>query len=125
MFTRTSSRMGVRFASGNVYYMNRTFTARHLQSVAGPLSTGFIAPMRFASHAFTASPSGILPVGGNTLSVASLLAEPVGCGRAARLEIMQVLCGLDMVPTSVLKDCFVCASEDAQTASDATAPQAP
>jgi hypothetical protein len=49
MFARTCPRMGMRFASGNVYYMNRTFTARHLQCVGSPLWTGFITPMRFAS----------------------------------------------------------------------------
>uniref|UniRef100_A0A7S1KZB6 Uncharacterized protein n=1 Tax=Neobodo designis TaxID=312471 RepID=A0A7S1KZB6_NEODS len=49
MFARSCPRMGVRFASGNVFYMNKTFSARHLQSVASPLSTGFITPARFAS----------------------------------------------------------------------------
>ena len=49
MFARSCPRMGVRFASGNVFYMNKTFSARHLQSVASPLSTGFITPMRFNS----------------------------------------------------------------------------
>jgi hypothetical protein len=51
MFARTGPRMGVRFASGNVFYMNRTFTMRHLQSVASPLSHGFITPLRFSSTA--------------------------------------------------------------------------
>ena len=49
MFARSCPRMGVRFASGNVFYMNKTFSARHLQSVASPLSTGFITPVRFTS----------------------------------------------------------------------------
>ena len=50
MFARSCPRMGVRFASGNVFYMNKTFSARHLQSVASPLSTGVITPMRFSSR---------------------------------------------------------------------------
>jgi hypothetical protein len=49
MFARTSARMGSRFASGNVYYMGRTFTSRHLHSVASPLSTGFVSSLRFSS----------------------------------------------------------------------------
>ena len=47
MFARSCPRMGVRFASGNVFYMNQTFSARHLQCVSSPLSTGFISPARF------------------------------------------------------------------------------
>jgi hypothetical protein len=49
MFARTCPRMGMRFASGNVYYMNRTFTARHLQCVGSPLAAGFVSPMRMMS----------------------------------------------------------------------------
>jgi hypothetical protein len=129
MFARTCPRMGVRFASGNVYYMNRTFTARHLQCVSSPLYTGFITPMRFHSSSnglnATFAPSGaVTPFGSSALVEASLLAEPVGCNRTARQEIMKVLGGYSTVPTCVLKDCFVCASVDAQTATDAIAPPA-
>ena len=114
MLGRSCGRAGVRFASGNVFYMNRTFTAHHLRCVASPLSTGFISPMRFSSTSsfVFAAPNGIVPFGGNSL-VETALDEPIGSSRAARQEIMRVLGGMDMVPTSVLKDCFVCASQDA------------
>lgn len=47
MFARSGPRMGMRFASGNVFYMNRMYTSHHLRSVASPLTTGFISPVRF------------------------------------------------------------------------------
>ena len=111
MFTRSCPRMGVRFASGNVHYMNRTFTARHLQCVASPLYSGFITPMRFAStSSLFAAPSGIVAFGGNSLVASSLLEEPIGTSRSARRDIMQILTGFDMVPTNVFMYRFVCAS---------------
>ena len=65
MFARSCPRMGVRFASGNVFYMNQTFSARHLQCVSSPLSTGFISPARFMGTSVTAAGcSGLLPLGG-------------------------------------------------------------
>ena len=119
MFARSCPRMGVRFASGNVFYMNKTFSARHLQSVASPLSTGFITPVRFGSTSaatVAGAPSSLTGFGANSLVETSLLDEPIGTGRQARQDIAKAFVGLDMVPMSVLKDCFVCAPRDAQTA---------
>lgn len=118
MFARSCPRMGVRFASGNVFYMNKTFSARHLQSVASPLSTGFITPARFSSTTalFAGAPSALTGFGGDSLVETSRLDEPIGLSRQARQDIAKALVGLDMVPTSVLKDCFVCAPRDDQTA---------
>ena len=111
MFARSCGRGGVRFASGNVFYMNRTFTARHLQCVSSPLSTGFISAARFSTSAVFASSNGVVS-GCSSMVESTKLAEPVGSSRSARAEIMKILGGFDMVPTSVLKDCFVCASQD-------------
>ncbi len=47
MFARSCPRMGMRFASGNVFYMNRMYSARHLNGVGSPLSMGFVTPLRF------------------------------------------------------------------------------
>lgn len=115
MFARNcSARMGTRFASGNVFYMNRTFSARHMNSVASPLGCGFVTPVRlFSSSQLTAATYGIQAFGGNSLvDGVNLLDEPVGSSRRARNEVMKILTGFDMVPMSVLKDCFVCASQD-------------
>jgi hypothetical protein len=48
MFARTSTRTGVRFASGNVFYMGRTFTARHMVAVFSPLSAGHVTSLRLS-----------------------------------------------------------------------------
>jgi len=116
MLARSSSRTGVRFASGNVFYMNMTFSARHLQCVASPLSTGFVTPARYSSSSASvvaAAPSALTGVSGSSLAENTLLDEPIGCSRQARLDIARALVGLDAMPMSVLKDCFVCASQDA------------
>jgi hypothetical protein len=55
MFHRSCPRMGMRFASGNVYYMNQMFSARHLASVASPLGSGFISPAHFSGLTGTGS----------------------------------------------------------------------
>ena len=115
MFARSAPRTGVRFASGNVFYMNQTFSARHLQCVASPLSTGFVTPLRFSSTSASivaVAPSALTGVSGSSLVEGTSLAEPIGCSRQARLDIARALVGLDAMPMSVLKDCFVCASQD-------------
>jgi hypothetical protein len=114
MFARSAGRSGVRFASGNVFYMNQTFTARHLQCVASPLSTGFLTTARFSSTAalIAGAPSALTGFAGSSLVELSLLDEPIGSSRQARQDLARAMIGLDMVPTSVLKDCFVCASQD-------------
>jgi hypothetical protein len=48
MFARTSTRTGVRFASGNVFYMGRTLTARHMTAVSSPLSAGYVTSLRLS-----------------------------------------------------------------------------
>jgi hypothetical protein len=48
MFARTSTRTGVRFASGNVFYMGRTLTARHMAAVSSPLSAGYVTSLRLS-----------------------------------------------------------------------------
>jgi hypothetical protein len=79
MFARTGPRMGVRFASGNVFYMNRTFTTRHLQSVASPLSTGFVTPVRYHTGCLSAGSGWGLACGSDL----SVLTSPALAGAVA------------------------------------------
>ena len=91
---RNCGRAGVRFASGNVFYMNRTFSARHLQSATSPLSTGFVSPVRFASVTSVASLSscGLWELGVEATAVEGMSAAATG-------EMPGALCrGLDMMP---------------------------
>jgi len=103
--------MGMRFASGNVYYMNRTFTARHMNCVGSPLGVGFVSPLRY--HSVASVPlTGLLSADGRINAELAKLSEPIGSTRAADAAVLRVLMGFDCVPLSVLKDAFVCASED-------------
>jgi hypothetical protein len=81
MFARSCPRMGVRFASGNVFYMNQTFSARHLQTVSSPLSTGYISPVRFTgTNVSAAASSAIAMQGGGALDVATIASLAAGAG---------------------------------------------
>ena len=102
MFARSCPRMGVRFASGNVFYMNQTFSARHLQCVSSPLSTGFVTPLRFTSTTGV-SRSGLgsavaLPT--DAVVEASLLDQVLnGCTGVAEGGFVDVTC---FMPSTVL-----------------------
>jgi hypothetical protein len=95
MFHRSCPRMGMRFASGNVYYMNQMFSARHLQSVASPLSTGFITPVRFMSGVSVASATSIALGSTGDLGQAEATALLRGDGA-----------GLDVVPQFAMAAMF-------------------
>ena len=100
---RSCGRAGIRFASGNVFYMNRTFSARHLQCVSSPLSTGFVSPMRFLSATGTSAMALTFPGAGalDTETCASLTRGEgfSEVGTLASLAEVPVLC----VYTALLK----------------------
>ena len=108
MFARSCPRMGMRFASGNVFYMNRTFTTRHLNSVASPLSAGFITPMRFASSVNfgTLNQSGIVPA--TTAEVADItgVTEAANGSVAPQVNWIELMGGLNLAVS--LKITTVC-----------------
>ena len=95
MFARSCPRMGVRFASGNVFYMNRTFSARHLQCVASPLSTGFISPMRFVSTSAVPSATQWSPL-------AQCSSEVVPCDPSLLMEGVAASMSDVMPPPSII-----------------------
>ncbi len=88
--------MGMRFASGNVFYMNRVYVTKHLNSVGSPLSMGYITQIR--SHSVS-QPSGGSMVGwpsglaGDATAMSDLmtlkdaLADIVGCGSLLRTGV--------------------------------------
>ncbi len=105
--------MGMRFASGNVFYMNRMYSARHLNGVGSPLSMGFVTPIGLRNFATIPPLCGIGSNDGLLAADLTKPSEPAGSTRAAEEAIIRVLRGFDMIPVCVLKDAFVCASEDA------------
>jgi hypothetical protein len=80
MFARSCPRAGVRFAGGNVFYMSRTFSARHLRAVSSPLSTGFIPPANFAGAIVAAAAAA-----GSSCVPSGVAASP-SLSEAAQLE---------------------------------------
>ncbi len=80
MFARSCPRMGMRFASGNVFYMNRMYSARHLNGVNSPLAMGFVSPLRMCSsiNSLTLSPWGLTPSTSAEIAESVALAELIG-----------------------------------------------
>jgi hypothetical protein len=121
MFARTGPRMGVRFASGNVFYMNRTFTMRHLQSVASPLSNGFITPLRLHSSLAIGASTMWTPMGQSSGDLAICESMQLVDGSSAMvgdmatpMTLIDVLGNLHMATSLKLTSCvIVCTSRTA------------